>query len=93
MGVRLRAVRRLRWLDGRYAQQRADIRGTATAQVHDAQQRQLIAHRDYYRTAAEQARGDLKWYSSFWFGFVTGAVVAVILAGVSIWGVSQLAET
>jgi hypothetical protein len=93
MGLRLRAVRYLRWLDRSQARQRADITQTATQRVHAAQLLQMTNHRDYYQALAEQSQGREAWYSSYWFGFVCGAVVAIILAGVSVYALAQLERT
>ena len=90
MGLRLVAVRRLRWLDRRQLLQRATIEQTAAERVHEAERQSLIAYRDHYRGLLDQRQADNKWFRSFWFGFIIGAVVALVLGGLAIYALSQL---
>lgn len=90
MGLRLVAVRRLRWLDRRELLQRATIEQTALERIHEAERQSLIAYRDHYRGLLDQRQAENAWYRSFWFGFVTGAVVALVLGGLAIYALSQL---
>lgn len=90
MGLRLKAVRRLRWLDRRQSRLRVDIEQTAVQRVHSAQMVQMTNHRDHYQALAESAQGRDKWYSSYWFGFLCGAVVAVGLVALSVYALAEI---
>lgn len=90
LGLRLKAVRRLRWLDRQQNRLHKRIQQTAARQVHDAQIAQLTSHRNYYRDLAETAVGREKWYKSYWFGFLTGAVVTVGLVVAAIYFIAEI---
>ncbi len=87
MGLKLHAVRRLRWADRLRLKGEYDVGLQHCEDTHVAEEKLLKTQRDDIQarfTASQQAVSDANaWYRSFWFGFVvgiisTGALIALV---------------
>lgn len=92
MGLKLHAVRRLRWADRLRLKGEYDVGLQHCEETHVAEEKLLKTQRDDIQarfTASQQAVSDANaWYRSFWFGFVvgilsTGALVALVAYALS----------
>jgi hypothetical protein len=96
MGLKLTAVRRLRWLDrlqlaARYTVETEFNSRLATARIEFYEQRQRET-----ALAAQQLREELKssstWYRSLWFGILLGSFITAVIFTVAILSAFYLAS-
>ena len=93
VGLRLSAVRRLRWADRLRLRAEYDIRAQYAEEVCDARILHARAVSDEYQSSLNQANDRISssqaWYRSFSFGFVIGFIASGLLVALSIYlGVS-----
>jgi len=96
VGSRLKAARRLRWLDRltfseRYAIEVELVRRAAEIQHDHLEQRNTLMRERVELLEQDRARQGA-WYRSWWFGVVVGVVGSVVFFGASLLAYLQLAS-
>ena len=87
LGLRIRALRRLRWLDRQVARQRLEIetryqRDVAQATI-SAEREQIASLRQYIERLEQSLSAETAWYRSTWFGLVLGIVISGALVAIT----------
>lgn len=80
LGLRVQALRQLRWLDLKTAEEKRSSERELTKRLSAADLKLLTVERESYKRQSQALQVELdhknKWYRSWSFGFVVGAAVA-----------------
>lgn len=94
MGLRLRATRRLRWLDARLSLERAQIEDEYRDERAEAEStycgERVQHYRDLATTANERVQRSNAWYRQFGFGLVVGLVISGVLVALAAYVVTAI---
>lgn len=89
LGLRLKAVRRLRWIDGQAVTARLSLEQRYRDRILSISRDHLRQEQERWQRENDVLRKSLasqgKWYRSFWFGYLMGTVVLVLAGGVVIY--------
>jgi len=92
MGLRTKAVRRLRWADRLRLRQEYDIRLQHQQEMTEARIELIEEQRDAYQEMADQAREQVRRSNAWWrspaLWFAIGVISAGALVALSAWGLS-----
>jgi hypothetical protein len=95
LGLRISAIRRLRWLDGLEAQQQQEIEVEYVRQTITARLDLATAQRDALQAQLDRANTEIqsaaRWWRSPAFWFAVGIVTAGVVTGLLVWGFASLA--
>jgi len=93
-GLKLKALRRLRWADRLYIAERFRIEVAHARETATIRETLLEEQAEYHQeraTAAERAvRRAGAWYRSWWFGFLSGTLVAAALVALAAYVVTAI---
>ena len=94
IGLKLKAIRRLRWLDRLRLRHEFEIELQYLEEVAEARQALLDAEVRHYRERMNMSENRVnsaeKWYRSIWFGVIIGLLLSGVLVGLSVYLVSIL---
>jgi len=94
VGLRLKAVRRLRWLDTRLSVERAEIEETHRNEVAEANEEFCNQRVQHYQDQVATARAAVgragAWYRQFWFGLTVGLVISGALIALAAYVVTAI---
>lgn len=89
IGLRLQAVRRLRWADRLQLRSLHDLENNYQRGVCDAHIEQAVARADAYQDQLFQANSVIKservWYKTVWFGFLSGILVSAAVVTLAVY--------
>jgi hypothetical protein len=86
LGLRIKALRRLRYLDGQACREKQEMDADFFQKEH---QLETNALRSSLEVAQQELKNEQKWYKSVWFGVGVGVVIT---AGVIIGGALAIAS-
>lgn len=94
MGLRIRGIRRLRWLDTQLSLERAEIEAIYRDERDDAVDEYCDQRVQHYRDQATAARDTANrataWYRSFYFGLAVGLVISGVLIALAAYVVTVI---
>ena len=94
LGLKIKALRRLRWADRLYIAERYRIEiehARATGTIREALlEEQAEYHRERATAAERSARRASAWYRSWWFGFLSGTLVSAALVALAAYVVTAI---
>lgn len=95
LGLRISAIRRLRWLDGLEAQEQQEIEVEYVRQTLTARLDLATAQRDALQVQLDRANTEIRNAARWWrapaFWFMVGVVTTGVVVGLAVWGFSSLA--
>lgn len=94
MGLRIRAIRRLRWLDNLECVERREIENGHAESILTLNRQYCEQRVDHYRDRAVQAMDRASssnaWYRSFGFGLTLGLVISAVLVSLAAYVVTTI---
>ncbi len=93
-GLKLKALRRLRWADRLYIAERYRIEIEHVRETATIREGLLEEQAEYYSeqalAAERRARSATAWYRSWWFGFLSGTLVSAALVALAAYVVTAI---
>ena len=89
LGLRIKGLRRLRWLDALTNRRRLELEIQYRSDLVHLAEDELAGEREYWQAALDQANQaaerEGKWYRSFWFGYLVGSLGTIVLGGLVVY--------